>query len=985
MAKILIVDDQPTSRQFLLTLLGYQNHQLFEAADGAEALDLVRAERPDLVISDILMPRMDGIEFARRLHADPGLAATKLIFYTATYRIAEAERLALSCGVDQVISKPADPETLLEIVRSALGATGAAPPRPQARGRAEAQRVAAPGGAQLGQYDPLAPLLQRAMESIAELAGASPGRPQEALAALSDHLGELRTRTGHLYALLELSLDLTALREPDRLLKQFCAGARRLFAAEIACAAILDRDEKLVCQVVTDGMDEAAAAALAGLRHFDGTLAAMLEKRRPIRLTDHQRDPPQMPAGHPASKSLLAVPLLSTARLYGAIWFSSKIDAVGFTDEDETLATALAAQLTLLYENLDLYGLLQRHAAELELEVGRRRQAEEDVRRLNRVYAMLSDINSLIVRVRQRQALFDAACRIAVEKGGFALAWLGLLDEASGELVPVAASAVRADDIELARVAASRYASHAYGAGAQAVRAGRTFVSNEVENDAVLLTREETAARGMRSLIALPLASGNLSLGVLVFYSRIPGFFDAPEIRLLEELAGDIAFAIDHIEKEERLDYLAYYDVLTGLPNRSLFLDRLGNSLEGAAASGRPRVAVFLVDVERFRFINESLGRHAGDAFLRQVAGRLKSATGAQHTLARLGADCFALQYAGMSQPDEAARLLSQQILACFNEPFYIEAHELRVACRAGISVFPDDGTDAEALLTNADAALNGAKASGERYMFYAPQMNARVTESLRLETRLRRALELGHFVLHYQPKVDSSRRTLTGLEALIRWDDPETGLLPPGQFIPLMEETGLILEVGKWVLGKAMADFAAWHAKGLRPPRIGVNVAAGQLRQKDFVESIAAVLRESGAGDAALELEITESMAMADIETNIPKLKALREMGVAIAIDDFGTGHSSLKYLAKLPASALKIDRYFVSAVTTEADSASLIATVIELAHSLKLKVIAEGIETEEQATYLRLMRCDELQGYLIGRPMPPDQVEQLLARSSQ
>lgn len=980
MAKILIVDDQPTSRQFLLTLLGYQDHRLFEAADGAEALDLVRAERPDLVISDILMPRMDGIEFARRLRAEPGLATTRLIFYTATYRVEEAERLARACGVEQVLSKPADPETLLNLVRRALGTAEAIPAQP--RGQARAAPPPAPGGAQLGQYDPVAPVLQRAMQSITELAGAQ-DQPQEALATLSEHLGELRTRVGRLYALLELSLELAALREPDRLLKQFCAGTRRLFAAQVACVAILDRNEQLVCQLATDGMDPAAAEALAKLSQLEGALADALAARRPLRLADHACDRPQLPAAHPLVNSLLAVPLLSATRLHGLVWFAGKVDAVGFTADDEALATVLARALTLLYENLDLYGLVQHHAAELELEVGRRRQAEQDVRRLNRVYAMLSDINSLIVRVRQRQALFDSACRLAIEKGGFALAWLGLLDEASGQLVPVAAAAEQPDDIALARIAASRYALALDSPAAAALRARRSFVSNDVENDATLFTRAETAARGMRSLIALPLAVGTRLLGMLMFYSRTPGFFDAQEVRLLEELAGDVSFAIDHIDKEERLDYLAYYDVLTGLPNRSLFRDRLGSSLETAAANGQPRVAVVLVDLERFRFVNESLGRHAGDAFLQQVAQRLKSVTATQNDLARIGADCFALQYTGLSQPDEAARLFSQQLMACFNEPFLVDTHELRMSCKAGIAVFPDDGTDAEALLTNADAALRNAKACGERYLFYAAEMNRRVTESLRMETRLRRALELGHFVLHYQPKVDSGSRTLTGLEALIRWNDPETGLVLPGHFIPLMEETGLILEVGQWVLEKAMSDFAAWRARGLRPPPIAVNVAARQLRQKDFVQGLAALLRDSGAGESALELEITETMVMEDIEANTPRLRALREMGVGIAIDDFGTGHSSLKYLAKLPASALKIDRHFVSTLTTDTDSAALTAMVIELAHSLKLKVIAEGIETEEQATCLRLMRCDELQGYLIGRPLPPDEIEALLARS--
>jgi EAL domain-containing protein (putative c-di-GMP-specific phosphodiesterase class I) len=289
-----------------------------------------------------------------------------------------------------------------------------------------------------------------------------------------------------------------------------------------------------------------------------------------------------------------------------------------------------------------------------------------------------------------------------------------------------------------------------------------------------------------------------------------------------------------------------------------------------------------------------------------------------------------------------------------------------------------------DTLFRNAEAALKRAKASGERYLFYRPDMNARVAETLLLENKLRQALDREQFVLHYQPKVDLAKGTISGLEALIRWNDPETGLVPPLKFIPLLEETGMILEAGRWAMQKAVADYREWHTQGLQPPRIAVNVSPIQLRQKDFVEVVRDVIGGAAAGPHGLDLEITESLIMEDIEGNIEKLRAVRDMGVNVAIDDFGTGYSSLRYLAKLPVNALKIDRSFIITMTGSADSMTIVSTIISLAHALNLKVIAEGVDAEEQRKLLRLLKCDEMQGYLFSRPVPKDDVLALLQADS-
>ena len=291
--------------------------------------------------------------------------------------------------------------------------------------------------------------------------------------------------------------------------------------------------------------------------------------------------------------------------------------------------------------------------------------------------------------------------------------------------------------------------------------------------------------------------------------------------------------------------------------------------------------------------------------------------------------------------------------------------------------MFPRDGPDFETLHRNAEAALKRAKASGERFLFYAGHMTERAGEKLTLENKLRLALERGEFVLHYQPEVDLETRRIEGVEALIRWQSPELGLVPPMNFIPLLEETGLILEAGAWAMRRAARDHGDWIARGLPAPRVSVNVSAIQLRKRDFVQTVQAALAESAPG---LDLEITESLVMEDIEENIKKLAAVRDLGVGIAVDDFGTGYSSLRYLAMLPVQTVKIDRSFIATMLEDRNILTLVSTIISLAHSLKLKVVAEGVDSEEQAKVLRTLKCDQLQGYLVSRPLPPEQLSALL-----
>ena len=440
----------------------------------------------------------------------------------------------------------------------------------------------------------------------------------------------------------------------------------------------------------------------------------------------------------------------------------------------------------------------------------------------------------------------------------------------------------------------------------------------------------------------------------------------------MTELADNIAFAIDHIDKQERLDYLAYYDALTGLANRSLFLERVAQYMRSAVSGGH-KLALYLIDLERFKNINDSLGQAAGDALLRQVAEWLTHNVGDASLLARVGADHFAVVLPEVKHEGDVARLLEKTIEAFLEHPFHVNDAVFRIAAKFGVALFPDDGANADTLFKNAEAALKKAKASGDRYLFYTQKMTAMVAGKLTMENQLRQALDKEEFVLHYQPKVNLLSGKLTGAEALIRWNDPRTGLLvPPVQFIPILEETGLIHEVGRWALRKAIADYLRWRTAGLPAVRIAVNVSPLQLRHRGFIAEIEQAIGIDAQAVAGLELEITENMIMEDVKQSIASLQAIRAMGVSIAIDDFGTGFSSLGYLSKLPVDTLKIDRSFVTDMTAGPQGLALVSTIINLAHSLKLNVVAEGVETEEQSRLLRLLNCDEMQGFLFSKPVP-------------
>jgi len=730
MATILVADDNRANREALAALLETAGHQVVRAIDGREALERAQEARPELVISDVLMPMMDGYELARRLKADPVTATAALIFYTAYFAGQDAQALAQAHGVSRVLLKPSENAEILRQVDAALASRNEAP--------AEI----------LGDLD------------------------QEHLRVMVDKLLE---KTGALEA----------------------------------------------------------------------------QQRR--------------------------------------------------------------------------------------------------IERLNRTLEVLSAVNALIARAGDRQALLDEACRIAVEKGGFRLAAIGLADPLTQAVRQAASAGEGSAERDLQRLKLGT----------------RSLIWNDAQSG---------------SFVALPLLAGGETAGILLLYARQRDFFDEEEMRLLHELAGDIAFALRHLAQKARMDYLAYHDSLTDLPNRSLFTDRMTQALNAARREKRFAAAIF-VDVERFRMVNESFGRKAGDDLLREIGARLRQAAREQDTVARVGADHFAIAVAPFDRPGDTAYAFLESLDEALAEPIVIEGVELRVSLKAGIAVFPTDGESTEALCANAETALIKAKQTGSHYLFYAPEMNARVAESLDMENRLRRALADGTLALHYQPKIEVGTGAVAGLEALIRWNDPELGSVPPARFVSLLEETGMILAAGRWALRKTVEDIRRWQGLGLQVPRTSVNVSALQLRQKDFVDSVLDAICEFDGKAPLLDIEITESVLVDDIEESTRKLQALRRAGVEVSVDDFGTGFCSLSYLARLPVDTLKIDRSFVVRMRDAGYPRNIVAMIVSLAHTLGLRVVAEGVEDDEQVRLLRELGCDQIQGFYVSRPVPPEDVDAMLS----
>ncbi len=483
--------------------------------------------------------------------------------------------------------------------------------------------------------------------------------------------------------------------------------------------------------------------------------------------------------------------------------------------------------------------------------------------------------------------------------------------------------------------------------------------------------------------LSVVISGGGRPFGVFGIHTSERRTFSEDDIHFLQAAANVLAAAIQRKQAEEAAQHLAYHDALTGLPNRTLFEDRLTVALAQAHRKEQS-VAVMFLDLDRFKIVNDTVGHTFGDQLLQNVAERLNGLLREGDTVARMGGDEFTVLLPEVTQAGDAVEI-AERILETLRQPWRINNREFHVTTSIGIAIYPSDGEDAESLIRNADTAMYRAKEQGrDKFELFTAAMNASMVERLALENSLRRGLERDEFVVHYQPQVNIRSGRIVGNEALVRWQHPERGLVSPMEFIPVAEETGLIVPLGAWVLQTACAQNAAWQQAGHAPMPVAVNLSARQFQQRDLLDTVTQALEESGMDPQYLILEITEGVAMHDAESTATTLRALREMGIQIAIDDFGTGHSSLSYLKRFPVSALKIDRSFVRDLTIDPEDAAITAAIIAMAKSLKLKVIAEGVESEEQLAFLKEHGCDEMQGFLFSKPVPAPALEKMLARVS-
>jgi diguanylate cyclase (GGDEF)-like protein len=708
-----------------------------------------------------------------------------------------------------------------------------------------------------------------------------------------------------------------------------------------------------------------------------GISGIAFRSRKPCISNDYLADPRGTTflgsIGSDGARAVAAFPLFSRGEPVGILLFvAAELDT--FTPGFADLLQRLADNISFALHNFDL--------------AFEKTKADKQRDRLTRMFEALSSTNEAIMRAKSREELFELVCEAAVLAGTFTSATILLADPGVKFLRIAATKGQNNSRIRSTRFSISDEYPEGRGLSGTTFRTkAPCIINNFLIDDRT--THWHTLARGGGTLsgAGFPLLKkGNEAAGVMLFFGTEEDLFTGDLVELLAKLAENISFALDNFDRADektradaRIEYLASHDSLTNLPNREMFNQLLYFAIQAAGRYER-QFAVLFIDLDRFKIINDSLGHEAGDTLLVEVANRLRQELRSSDIVARLGGDEFVVILEQTAERGDIESI-THKLLSAVSQPILLSGHECHTTASIGIAMFPADGSDVHTLTKNADMAMYLAKEDGKNdFRFFTKEVKMQSIERLTLETSLRRALERNEFSLHYQPKVDLATRQITGVEALLRWTHPERGLLPPAQFIPLAEETGLIVPIGRWVLKEACAQNMTWQRRGLRPVSMAVNLSPRQFVDESLLQDIDEALIASGMSPVLLQLEVTESMVMRNVPRAIKVLDAVQSRGIRLAIDDFGTGYSSMSLMKQFPIDTIKIDRSFVRDLPDDSEDQAIAQAIISMGKALGMTVVAEGVETSEQETFLRGHGCDEMQGFLFSKPVLPEQLADLL-----
>jgi diguanylate cyclase (GGDEF)-like protein len=747
----------------------------------------------------------------------------------------------------------------------------------------------------------------------------------------------------------------------------------------VLAAALLVAPDNLLHVVAGAGKGNDGTRALTlsieqNSEHGEGLAATAFRTNQPAITSDYLRDPRfqrrRLDVKRAGIRSAAAVPIRKNKSCIGAMLFCFE-QPKALDDEAVRLLDRMASNVSIALDNF---------AREKQ-----RRLSDQANERLAWMFKALSETNEAIMHAQTRTELCDLVCGAAVRGRTFTTAAIALAepDRRSLRMVAIAGRLATA-------MKDFRFPVDASDAGARtlaelAFKSGKACISNDYMND----PRFEVLRRvspNAESLGCFPLFKNAEAIGVVAFQSGDLNAFTPDLIELLQRLADNISFAFANFDRvdekartDERINYLATHDGLTDLPNRVMFGELLKVSIETSRRHDR-QFALLFIDLDRFKIINDTLGHAEGDALLVKMSERFRDSVRASDVVARLGGDEFVIILQEIADHQQVANI-ARKVLSAATKSVLLSGQECRITASIGVAVFPADGDDEQTLVQNADMAMYLAKDEGKNCVrFYSTEMKAPSTARLMLEASLRRAIERNELVIHYQPKRALRTDQITGVEALLRWNHPDLGFLPPNQFIPLAEETGLIIPIGLWVLKTACCQSMEWQRQGLPLMSMAVNLSPRQFTHDGLLASIEEVLTETRMPPQLLQLEITEGMVMQNVERSIEVLLALKSRGVHLAIDDFGTGYSSLSFIKRFPVDALKIDRSFVRNLPEDTNDKAVADAIIGLGRALGLTIIAEGVETAEQEAFLRDHACDEMQGFLLSKALPADEIAEFL-----